>query len=527
MNAIARALALTGWRGRGLDALFGLISVLGHAPYHIWPLTILGFAWLIARIAAAARAGSGGFSRGFWFAFPYFLGGTYWIGSAFIARGPEFIPAMPPMIIGLALILALFWALAGWAVVKFGQRAGYPALLTACMIILAEFARGHVLSGFPWALPGYIFPAGGAVSQNARWIGIYGLSFLVLAASSILAHVFTGPKTALKAIAAAVVFFAGLSAYGHMRLAGSSVDHVDDVHLRIVQVQVSQADKFDRSKAVAIVNEYIAMSAQPGLKDVTHVIWPEGAIVGLALENRPLIAAVGQTLTRDDPTPPDWLLSTLRYEETQNEDGSLKEHYFNASAAIRFEADGRAALLDINDKKKLVPFGEFIPGGEPVEKLGMALLSTSLASITPAKEKTLSEYPGLPPVSPQICYEIIFSRLTPRPKDGPRAQWIISQSNDAWFGAGVGPMQHANIAAYRAIEEGVPIVRSASNGVSGVIDPYGRFTQKLMPHESGVIDAQLPKALPKSNLSDWHNQGLALILLILTIMLLRIGTRDG
>jgi len=146
------------WKGRLLDFGLGALSVLSLAPFHIWPIPY--------RTA---------FGRGFLFGLGYFLCGTYWISSAFIARGPEFVPLMPPMILGLAVLLASFWGAA--SVIYYRLRAPLWAsgLAFAAIFTLAEITRGHILGGFPWNLPGYIFKAGGMVSQSASVIGIYGL----------------------------------------------------------------------------------------------------------------------------------------------------------------------------------------------------------------------------------------------------------------------------------------------------------------------------------------------------------------
>jgi len=120
-----------------------------------------------------------------------------------------------------------------------------------------------------------------------------------------------------------------------------------------------------------------------------------------------------------------------------------------------------------------------------------------MASISPAPEKLNADFPGLPRLSPQICYEIIFPGMTPRPKNEPPAQWILNQSNDGWYGKSSGPQQHANQAAYRAIEEGLPIVRSAGNGISGVIDPYGRWFTRAEPYDRVALDTKLPKPIQK------------------------------
>jgi apolipoprotein N-acyltransferase len=148
------------------------------------------------------------------------------------------------------------------------------------------------------------------------------------------------------------------------------------------------------------------------------------------------------------------------------------------------------------------------------EDVQFPLISTNLASISPAKHKRLADFPGLPRLSPQLCYEVVFPGLTPR-GDGNPAQFILNQSNDAWFGKSAGPAQHANTAAYRAIETGLPIIRAASNGVSGQFDPYGRLQDKVAFGENAFIDVPLFKPL-KIN----HNiRLLNFILLLITVSL--------
>ena len=173
MTVIDKLASLSGWRFALMCVLIGLTGVLGFAPFHIWPVTIGMFAFAFRFIVLAKTP-----KRAFWTAMliglGYFMGQTYWVGEAFIIRGPEFIPAMPPMVLGLALILAVFWAAAGWVFKRFRLGAQYPYLTLAGLFFIAEFGRGHVLGGFPWNLPGYVFKGGSAMSQSASVFGIYG-----------------------------------------------------------------------------------------------------------------------------------------------------------------------------------------------------------------------------------------------------------------------------------------------------------------------------------------------------------------
>jgi len=184
------------------------------------------------------------------------------------------------------------------------------------------------------------------------------------------------------------------------------------------------------------------------------------------------------------------------------------------SAAVTFDAEGNPAVAATNKKYKLVPFGENVPFMDWFDAVQFPLISTNLASISPGDKKRLAEFPGLPRLSPQLCYEVAFPGLTPGTAEAPPA-FILNQSNDAWFGRSAGPAQHANIAGYRAIETGLPIIRAASNGVSGQFDPYGRVHGKVAVKDMSHLDAELIKPL-KFNEKIKYSGFLALLLSVLT-----------
>lgn len=513
-----------GWTGRGVGLALGALAVLGQAPFHFWPLTLVSLACLFARLQSAAKAdrpGRRGFSTAMWWAIGYFAAGTFWLGSAFVERGPEFIPIMPFMVGGLAVLLSIFWGLGGLFLARAKLSGVWAVLAFAAAFTLAELTRGHIFGGFPWNLPAYIFEAGSRPSQIARWIGAYGLSTLVLLISAALGQaIFWREK--VWPIAAAVLPIIGLYIIGHVRLSGAALEYQPNVSMRIVSVPFKQSEMMEHSSSVAITNDFIIASIKPGIKDITHLVWPEGAVRGFrgpAMDDPDLLYAVGGLLANEDTTPPVWLMNSL---EAQTEDGRTR--YFNASVAIKFDVNGVPAVAGRNRKRKLVAFGEHIPFMDWFDDVQFPLISTNLASISPAKKKRLADFPGLPRLSPQLCYEVSYPGLTPS-GDGKPAEFILNQSNDAWFGSSAGPSQHANIARYRAIETGLPIIRAASNGISGQIDPYGRIHGKVVDLKTHHIDVNLLKPLKFNGNIARLDLALLLISLLICVILRLINTR--
>ena len=514
-------LSMRGVKGFILFALLGALAVFGQAPYFLWPLTIICLALLKIGLdlrVTSARALRAGFGTGFGFGFGQFLAGLYWVGSAFIARGPEFIPFMPFAVLALVSGLALFWAVGGtlyiWLVKK--QKNGIcAALIFACVFILVEYARSTLFGGLPWNLPGYIFRAGGAVSQIAAWSGIYGLNVLVFVLAAGLALFLQSPRR-FGLLAFGLVILAGVYGFGQFRLHHAVVKYVEGVHLRIVHANIPQRDKFDPNKYVSNINTYLRLTRAPGFDKVTHVIWPEGAVPGLMLEDTGLIETLNRVFTEGAHTPPVLILQTLRAEA---QSGTSRPLYYNAATAMTFKAGEPPRITPFYDKQKLVPFGEFIPAHTVLEKLGLKSLSTALESMSPGRTGATPLIPGLPPGRFQICYEIIFPGFSEksRPAGGQRARFILNLSNDAWYGNSTGPRQHVNQARYRAIEEGLPLIRATSGGISGVFDPYGRPLQTLGIGEEGVVDAALPQPVSGSRYKFGINYKIHLIIVLILI----------
>jgi apolipoprotein N-acyltransferase len=536
-----------GFRGFFLSFVLGAVSVLGHAPFYLWPVSLLCLALLFLRLdgvvlppAKTKRRWWGwlsrvpGFGPGFGTGFAYGLGsflfGLYWIGSAFIARGPEFIPFMPFAILALCSGLAIFWGVAGALYVRFTGGSDAQSLpnkdlylrlaLFASLIFAMEFLRGHLFGGLPWNLPGYIFPAGKPISQIASVIGIYGLSAVAVYVSAGLAAACY--KRYVPALGA-VLLLVAISGYGYVRLNNADVQMVEGVKLRIVHANISQRDKFDPQKYVEIVNHYIRLSLSEGIEDVTHVIWPEGAVPGLMFEDPGLMQALDRVFKaapRKNLAPPPVLIAQSLRSEPRIGGGTA---YYNAAAAVMFKDGSPPALSAFYDKQKLVPFGEFIPAAGLLEKVGLRSLSTALESMSAGESGFVPRIEGLPPLSLQICYEIIFPGFTPARVSSRSGQsmvepeWILNLSNDSWYGNSTGPRQHVNQVRYRAIEEGLPVIRATSGGISGTIDPYGRQVFKRLIGEDEVLDTPLPRYM-KNNAYKRHFNAIIFLLNILVLL---------
>jgi apolipoprotein N-acyltransferase len=513
--------------------LAGLGAALAHPPFGFLP-GLLGYGlalYLMDLEGSGPRRLRGGFWRGWLFGLSYFFVGTWWVGEAFLVDIELYGWMAPIAVLSMSAGLALFWGLAGLAY-RFAVPQGASALMRIAAFCLAfsvvEWLRGHVLTGFAWNLPGETWRAGSAPSQMASLVGAYGLSLITLWIAGTFGLLLRRDQgrqgQALAALA--LVLIAGLYVFGTVRLSGASNAPPKGPMVRIVQANISQSAKWTPENFRAIIGQYAALTASPAKGAVPSiVIWPEGAIPA-ALDDYLAPGSWTSDLVRSSLKPGQTLMvGGYRY------GGSFNEPlYYNSLVGIRLEGEG-LKIIGIYDKYRLVPFGEYLPLGEVLGRLGIRRLVHAPDDFSPGPIPQPVQFEGAPLVQPLICYESLFPGFTRRGAalSGKRAAWILNVSNDAWFGKTSGPWQHLNIASYRSIEEGLPMVRSTPTGISAMIDGYGRRSagSSLGQDVEGILDLPLPDALAPTPYSRLGDGPFFVMLLIILIIILRARRLKG
>jgi apolipoprotein N-acyltransferase len=185
--------------------------------------------------------------------------------------------------------------------------------------------------------------------------------------------------------------------------------------------------------------------------------------------------------------------------------------------------DGSGEIVATYDKVHLVPFGEYTPLRA---LLGLAKLTAGSRDFSAGPGLKTVTLPGVPTFSPLICYEIIFpGAVKPASGEGPAPRWLLNLTNDAWFGESSGPYQHFAAARIRAVEEGLPVVRAANNGISAVIDSYGRVIDRINLNDRGIVDVNLPEAAKELTLYSYAGNLLYFVELILTTCVISVTRR--
>ena len=479
------------WKKYGLVFLLGALTTLGFAPYFVWPVVLVSTALLFSFINKAKIKET--LALGFWFGAGLGAVSMHWLTTALMIDGGRFELLCPFVWIGFGLFFGIFWAIPS------GISALYPRgirrwLAFTGAYVFFEWIRSWILTGFPWNPLGNIWDYN-AVLQVASVVGVYGLGGVTLLTFTAFG---LGYKKKLPWIMLGI--FVVLTGLGALRLADADNANVWGTHLRIVQPNIPQTLKWNAEKAHENTEKIISLSRKNSDK-ITHTLWPETAIPYL------LDVEVDERLNLMRAMPQGSVLLT----------GAMREAdpAYHAVANSIFILDDVTDIRGIYDKAHLVPFGEYMPLRNilPIQKI-VPITADMVAG------KGLRTVPVLNtlPASLLVCYEVIFSGQVVDKKHRPA--WIFNATNDGWYGLSNGPYQHLAMTRMRAVEEGLPLVRAANTGISAIVDPYGRILKSLPLGTEGVIDGDLPAALPPTLYAVggvWIPVGLAILMLIIPI----------
>jgi apolipoprotein N-acyltransferase len=486
-----------GWKRAAIALLAGALSELAMAPFNAWPLLFVTFPVAVWQIDGAGagrwRGVPAAALTGWWFGLGYFVPGLYWIGYAFLVDASTFAWLLPFAILGLPAYLALFMAL-GFALARlFWTRDASRVVALAASLTISEWLRGHALTGFPWNTLGYALSEPLALAQTASLIGLWGLTFLTAAIFASPAALIDGTSRGRKpwiAPGLALVLLLAMAIFGVVRLSRQPTVMLANVKLRIMQPNLQQDARFNYAAKADVMKKYLTLSDRAsgpqstGVRDVNILIWPESAFPFFLTREADAMAQIADLL------PKGTVLVTGSVRAPDVPPGTRITRAYNSIYVI----DHDGSVLSVYDKLNLVPFGEFLPFQDWMEKIGFEQLTKVQGGFIPGTRRRSMEVPNAPRMLPLICYEAIFPGDVVERNDRPG--WIVNLTNDGWFGISTGPYQHLQQARLRAIEQGLPLVRAANTGISAVVDPFGRVVARLGLGLEGVLDSTLPAAIP-------------------------------
>ena len=458
--------------------LLGISSALSFAPYYYTPFLMAGFSTLFYFLNNAKKKYTG-FLLGFCFFGAFGASSLNWLSQALLLDNGEYAYVIPAMWIFMWIVYGCFNGVACF--LSMLTKKGYCRLFAfAGWMVIFEWIRTWIWTGFPWNLMGYALGDWLPLLQSASFWGIYGLTFVVVCTFSVFAFL---PKIKPLLVAVGAIIF--LYILGQIRLYSTTTDYVMGVKLRLVQPAISQSHKWKEDVMEENVKETMLLSMKDN-KGITHIIWPEVAVPYFLNQN------IRMQIFLIPAIPSGATLITGGMRLVENPDGTRQ-----ATNTV-FQLDDMGRIINYYDKVHLVPFGEYMPFRKV---LGLEKFAKNTLDFLEGDSHKALPIQNAPSVSPLVCYEIIFSSEIVDKKHRPG--WLVVVSNDAWFNTSAGPYQHFQMARLRSIEEGLPLVRAANTGISAVVDSYGRIIAYKGLMEKGVLDSQLPVAIKPTLYADY------------------------
>ncbi|MCO7225026.1 apolipoprotein N-acyltransferase [Pleionea sp. CnH1-48] len=451
----------------------GAIYVLGLAPVNFWPAIFFSIITLYLLLFNKSPKES------FWLAYCYGVGffgaGVSWVHVSIHEFGHAPLTLSILLTFLFVFFLGLFKGAVGWLSARISHRFGQVngVLSFAVIWIVFDWFQASFLTGFPWLFAGYGF-VGTWWDGWAKILGVYGLSFVIVFQSVMVAWLILHPLKrhmviAISLMVGGLVIAGGADHYGHTGLSASKT-----ASIALVQPNIPQQEKWKRENLMRFIQRYDSMTQPYWQSDL--IVWPEAAIP--AVKHR--VEA--------------WL---------ERWDQAAEQHQSNLLLGIPVvDLESKkiyASMLALGhqearyDKQHLVPFGEFVPLEQWLRGI-IEFLDMPMSSFTPGSTEQKAIQINNWAVLPAICYEIAYSGLLQgfsKDLNNQLFPIIVTISNDAWFGRSWGPHQHLQIAQMRALENGIPLLRSTNTGITVVVDHQGTIVHRIEAFKQGVLSAEV------------------------------------
>ncbi|RZK01327.1 MAG: apolipoprotein N-acyltransferase [Novosphingobium sp.] len=522
-------------RPRWTALLLGALAACGFQPLALWPLTLLAFAGLI-ELTARARTAKDAALIGWFFGVAHFSLGNNWIATAFTyqANMPAWLGGIAVVLLSLYLaVYPLLAVLGAWLLARRSEAALLPGL-AACWIV-TEWLRAWIFTGFAWnplsmVLLGSFDTPG--LAGLARWTGTYGLSGLVVIFAGMIRTWpamarYAGPERRLHVWAPAIAVALVVTLAMEMPRADLGQAR-GTLPFTLVQPDVRQEDLNDprQWEDQFLKTASYTVPERRGARRL--VLWPESGVPDYLRDGYPphlyrettYMADAGQARRRIGRViGPGSLLLTGAI------DLEFEDRRAVAARNVITAIDERGTIRGSYAKAHLVPYGEYLPMRWLLEPLGASRLVAGTLDFLPGPGARTLDFGPWGKAGMQLCYEIVFSgEVADR---AHRPDYIFNPTNDGWFGTW-GPPQHLAQARMRAIEEGLPVLRATTTGISAVIDADGIVRQHVPSYVARRLDGLVPPADAPTLFARLGNMlplAWAVFLLVLSVIALKRARR--
>ncbi|WP_375646303.1 apolipoprotein N-acyltransferase [Bartonella sp. AA56HLJMS] len=518
-NFIVFLFSVTGWKRQAWIFLCGALTSFALPPFYLTPLCFLTFPLFIV-LLDSIRATKNNKKHFFTYAlscgtfgFSYFICGLWWLCNALLTDPDSFGWAVPLAILFPPLYLSLYWFFSGFIVGLLWTKGIARFFVLAFALGLSEWLRAFLFTGFPWNSLGYTAMPTPMFMQSDAIVGLYGMNILAVLAYSLPTVLLTDEKkkVALSLCLSLIFIHCGFGFYRLHTIENTTEDQKSAYWVRIVQPSIQQNIKLRDNTRESMLEAHMKLSATPTTdqnSEPDFIVWPEASVPYLLYDNSSITMRIASLLK-----PKQWaIVGAIR---ASNDLPHSQTQYFNTISVINAQGN----ILNTSDKLHLVPFGEYLPYQSLLKKIGLRTLADNIGGYSAASVRKIVTMPNGFSYLPLICYEAIFPHEMTFKGSPPQA--IINITNDAWFGVTPGPYQHLQQAQLRAVELGIPLIRAANNGISAVIDSYGRIVVALRQNAVGIIDSQVPSSITPIGSNEYRT--FSTFILFILMLLCRIG----
>ena len=506
-----------------LAAVFtsGASTALAFAPYQFWPVYILALAFTL--IITSNLSSRSAFTHWLTFGFGSFAFGISWVHVSMAKFGG--LPILVTILLMgvLALYLALFPAIAGYLFSRLAPRAKavHYLLLFPSLWTLAEWFRGWVLTGFPWLWAGYS-QTNGPLAPLASVIGALGISFVIASLAGVLLLVYKRRAWLASIVTTATICICTLAApsTSSVKVTGETIK------LALVQGNIPQSMKWEPDALWPTMLKYMDLTRENMGADI--FIWPEAAVPAPDYLVRDYLDNVNQVANLNDSAIITGIISHSQ-EDFYNSlivlGNKKAQQQSEASYQVPATPGADSPLDNAYLKHHLLPIGEFVPLEDILRPIA-PLFNLPMSSFARGDYQQQNLLAAGRKVAPAICYEIAFPEQL-RVNVHADTDLLLTVSNDAWFGASNGPLQHMEIAQMRAIEFGRPLVRATNNGVTAIVNAKGDIVGKLPQFETGVLVKEVELVSGQTIFNRWGQWPIILFSICFILIILCMNFKPG
>lgn len=476
----------------------GAVFSFSLAPYGLWALAVFSPMVLYACLVGESRAG-----RAFWLGQAYGFGlwavGAFWLYTSIHEYGSIATPLALIMIAVMACVMGLFHGVMAWAFVRF---LGRQPLAFASLWVVQEWAKTWLLTGFPWLFVGYALTDVPYLTAFAPVFGVFALSFMVVLFGASVVELFR-QKLSFLLISTTLVL---ASVFVTMINPKWTTPTGDKLSFSLIQGNIPQDLKWLTEYRMETLKIYADLSMSEWGQEV--VVWPEASIPMFQDEAWWFIDMVHNHAREQGAT---WVMG-IPYKDVEHYNPAERAypHLYNSVLALGEDSGG------LYKKQNLVPFGEYIPFE------GVLNILPDLANMSEAvsfSRGTRGQKPLLVKgqhMGSAVCYEVAYPDTTRH--NAKDTGFLLTVSNDAWFGTSAGPRQHLQMVQMRSLETGRWFVRATNTGVTAFIDDKGRIVSQAVPNTPTVLRGEVPMMTGMTPFMRFGSYPILLVCALLTVL---------